>query len=186
MGRRSYSPRGPAPRLSPPAPAVTLLDMSDAASACPVPTRRRGLRPAEKLELLLAAALVTLVFLTTRALRLDVPLGHLIAHAAAVVLGQGLVRDLARVAARRLAAAPATVPTERLACLCAESSVGLLLVVVGIGLTLAGDPRTVALTGDRLTLALGGLLIFGFVAKDWVLVLRRVEDHATIAVGPPG
>lgn len=159
--------------------------MSDAAPACPVPARRRGLRPAERVEALLAPLVVGGVFLATRALRLDLPLGHLLAYAAVVVLGQGLARDVSRLVHRRLTATPARAPTERLACLCAESSAGLLLVAVGLGLTLAGDPRRVLVTGDRLTLALAALLAFGFVAKDWVVVLRRVEDHATIAVGPP-
>lgn len=141
----------------------------------------RSLRPGEKVELAVAALVVLVLLVAARGLSREVPLGPLIAYAAAVVLGQGLVRDLVRVAWRR--ARPR--PTERAACLCAESSVGLTLVAVGLGLTVLGDPRPVLVTGPRLTVGVALLLAFGFVAKDWVVVLRRVEDHGSIAVGPP-
>jgi hypothetical protein len=141
------------------------------------PTRTRRAR-AQRLEVALCALLVLGVGLLAPSWEL--PLGRLVAYSAVVLLGQGLVRDLARLVARRR-----TAPTERLLCLCAESSIGVLLVLVGIGLTLAGSDRPVPLSRGALTAGVAGLLLVGFVAKDWAIVLRRVEDHGTIALGPP-
>jgi hypothetical protein len=157
------------------------MDAPPDAPACPLPRRRRGLRSAERVELVLIALAAPVAWLATGGLAWSLPLGKLVAYSAVVLLGQGLVRDLAKLAARRLAGAPAPA-TQRLLCLCAESSAGLALVAAGIGLMLLGIDRPVVLDQARLTL--GGLLLLaaGFVAKDYVLVLRRVEDHATIAL----
>jgi hypothetical protein len=103
----------------------------------------------------------------------------LFGYAAAALLGQGLLRDLARLVVRRGAA----LETRRLTCLCAESGLGLTLLLVGAGgLTALGVTQTVTLDPNRLALGLSGLLGLGFLAKDYVLVLQRVEDHATLRV----
>ena len=101
----------------------------------------------------------------------------LFGYAAATILGQGLLRDVVRLALRR-GQRPA--PT-RLTCLCAESSLGLTLLLLGAGgLTLLGVTQTVRLDHVSLSVGLFALLTIGYVAKDYVLVLKRVEDHATI------
>ena len=107
----------------------------------------------------------------------DPELRWVFGYAAVVILGQGLLRDVARLMLRRGPKPEAT----KLACLCAESSLGLTLLLLGAGgLTLLGVTQTVHLTPLRLSLTLLGLLTVGYVAKDYVLVLKRVEDHASI------
>jgi hypothetical protein len=156
--------------------------MSDLPAACPVPVRRRGLRPAERVELALVAASLGAAAALAEGLAWSVPFGTLVGYAAAVLLGQGLVRDVSRLVARRLRGEVAP-PTTKLLCLCAESSVGVLLVAAGLGLTLLGIDQPVVVTHGVFVGGLAAVLLFGFVAKDWVLVLRRVEDHAAIRVG---
>ena len=98
-------------------------------------------------------------------------------YAAAVILGQGLVRDLVRIAFRR--APPAE--TFKMACLCAESSLGLVLLLVGVGgLTLLGVKETILIDQTRLGIGLLTLLLVGLIAKDYVIVIKRVEDHAAV------
>lgn len=107
----------------------------------------------------------------------DPELRWLFGYAAALILGQGLLRDVARLVLRRGPRPEAT----KLACLCAESSLGLTLLLVGAGgLTLLGVSQTVHVTPGRLSLGVLALLTVGYVAKDYVLVLERVEDHGTI------
>lgn len=156
--------------------------MSDLTAACPVPVRSRGLRPGERVELVLVAVSLGAAAALAEGLAWSVPFGRLVGYAAAALLGQGLVRDVTRLVVRRVRREVAP-PTTKLLCLCAESSVGVLLVVAGLGLTLLGIDQAVVVTRGVLVGGLAAVLLFGFVAKDWVLVLRRVEDHATIRVG---
>ena len=73
--------------------------------------------------------------------------------------------------------------TQKMLCMCAETSVGVVALVAGLALLGIGLEERVTLTGNRVTALVAALLAFGFVAKDYVLVLRRVEDHGTISVG---
>lgn len=159
--------------LTSPTPDVT---------ACPVPPRRRGLRPAERLELVVIALTLGAAAVLTADVSWSIPFGRLVGYAAAALLGQGLVRDVTRLVVRRLRG-EVPPPTTKLLCLCAESSVGVLMVAAGLGLTLLGIDQPVAVTRGVFVGGLTAVLVFGFVAKDWVLLLRRVEDHATISVG---
>lgn len=154
----------------------------DVTPACPVARRRP--RPAERVELALVALLVAAAAVATpSSLAWSLSLGKLVAYSAVVLLAQGLVRDVARLTWRRARGAAAPAVTERAPCLCAESSVGLILVTSGVLLSLAGVDERVVVGRTSLAVGLLGLLLFGFLAKDWVLVLRRVEDHATVAPG---
>lgn len=150
------------------------------APACPLPPRRRGLTAAEKAELaLLPAGLVAAGLLLPAALAWRVELGALIAYGAATMFVQGLVRDLARLALRK-GAPPGR--TKLGLCLCAESTIGLVTVVAGLGLLLLGLGGSVVVGKVGLLAGLAAILGLGFIAKDYVLVLKRVEDHAAIEV----
>lgn len=153
------------PAVTPAAPAV-----------CPRP--RRGLRTSERVELGLGAAALVAVAAATAGLEWSVSLGTLVCYAAIVVLGQGLVRDLARLLLRP--GAPSK--RERLVCLCAESTVGIGLVAAGAALLLVGSTAPLVIDRAELVAGLAGLFTFGFVSKDYVLVLRRVEDHGSITL----
>ncbi|MEL6342818.1 MAG: hypothetical protein AAFV53_06770 [Myxococcota bacterium] len=101
-------------------------------------------------------------------------------YSAAVILGQGLIRDLITLLrSRDMTAAPVT----DLRGLCAESTVGLSLLIVGAGgLTLLGVHQTVALGQVQITILLAVLLTAGWIMKDYVVALRRVEDHRQVRV----
>jgi len=71
---------------------------------------------------------------------------------------------------------------RRIACLCAESTVGLTLVILGIALTLAGVSDSVEIGRVGLTAGVAGVLAFGFVAKDYVISIRKEKDHASVIV----
>ena len=99
-------------------------------------------------------------------------------YAAAVVLGQGLIRDVVR-----LLVAGRPKGTRTLRCLCAESTLGLGLLVVGAGgLTCLGVTEHVQLSGARLPLTLLGVLVLGLVLKDYAVSIHRIEDHGEIRV----
>lgn len=155
--------------------------MSDAPPeplACPIPTRPRGLRRRERVELALIALALPALWFAARDLSWSPRFGALVAYCAALFLGQGLLRDLARLALEGRKTA-----TQKMLCMCAETSVGVVALLAGLSLLGLGLEERVTLTANRLTALVGALLAFGFVAKDYVLVLRRVEDHGTISVG---
>lgn len=158
------------------APAVAPLAEPAAPAVCP--RRRRGLRTSERVELVLGALGLTAVAAATGGLEWSLSLGTLVCYAAIVILGQGLVRDLARLLLRPGPSAK----RERLPCLCAESTVGIGMVAAGAALLLVGSTAPLVLDRGELVLGLAGLLTFGFVSKDYVLILRRVEDHGSITL----
>lgn len=148
------------------------------APACPIPAPKEGLSGFEKAELLAIGVLIPALFAATQGIEWSLSFGALVAYSAGVVLGQGLVRDLAR-----LAVVGRKEPTERLLCLCAESTIGLAGLGAGTLLLAIGIRDTVTLSSYSLTAIVGGILALGFVAKDYVLIVRKVKDHGTIAVG---
>jgi hypothetical protein len=151
-----------------------MSDVPAAPEACPIPRRARW-RRRDTIEAVAIVLALAVAALATGELWTSLPLGRALATAGAVILAQGLVRDAVRLATRDPSA-----PRQRLRCLCAESAVGPVLVVGGILLLLAGIDAPVGLDRPRVVGALAVLLTFGFVAKDWVIVLKRVEDHGGI------
>ncbi len=135
----------------------------------------------ERLEILAIAfaAMSPIAFFGDRVF--EPRLGALIAYSAALLLGQGLVRDVARLAWRRLRGGGAG-EGRRILCLCAESTIGLLLAGIGLALTLGGIRDTVALSGTGLTILVAAVLAAGFVAKDYVISIRKEKDHASVIV----
>jgi hypothetical protein len=107
--------------------------------------------------------------------------GQVIGIAAAVILAQGLVRDVVKLVVKRRAMAGEAGP-RRIVCLCAESTVGLLLVCVSTALVFSGLDQPVHLGHLLLSFGVPGLLLFGFVAKDYVISVRRETDHASVLV----
>jgi hypothetical protein len=144
---------------------------------------RRALRARlQRLELGGLALALLAVWPLARDLEWSPRCGALCGYAAAVLLGQGLLRDLARLALASVGGVPRA-PLRRLRCLCAESTLGLGLLGAGLLLLLAGLEEPVRIDRPRLLAGLVVLLGVGFLAKDYVLVVRREEDHGSIAVG---
>jgi hypothetical protein len=162
------------PVLDPPSPASP--DQADEGVACPLPPPpAKGLTGLEKGEL--AAILLALggLWLATGGLAWTLQFGTVVAYASAVILGQGLTRDLVRLAVDRRDG-----PKKRMMCLCAESSIGILLLAAGLGLLLIGISDTVTLSQPKLVGLVAGLLVLGFLAKDYVLIVRKEKDHGSV------
>ncbi len=111
--------------------------------------------------------------------RWSAPAGVVIGTAAGILLAQGLVRDVLKLVARRSTQADGA---RRIMCLCAESTIGLVLVVVGGALAAAGLNQPVTLGHWSVAASVPLILAFGFVAKDYVVSIRRETDHASVLV----
>lgn len=149
------------------------------AAAAPAVTPAARLRSRlQRVELGLIVGGLAATWVLARDLSWSPRCGALAGYAAAVLLAQGLVRDVAR-----LGLGGRVPVTRRMRCLCAESTLGVGLLLIGLTLLLLGLEEPVGLDRARLTGGLGALLALGFVAKDYVLVIRREEDHGSIALG---
>lgn len=147
-------------------------------AACPIPAPSEGLSGFERAELLAIGVLIPALFAATQGFEWTLSFGALVAYSAGLLLGHGLVRDLAR-----LAVEGRKKPTESLLCLCAESTIGLAALGAGTLLLAVGIKDTVTLSTYSLTGLVAGILALGFLAKDYVLIVRKVKDHGTISIG---
>ena len=152
--------------------------LEEAPAACPLPPPKRGLTKLEKGELVAIPLALALLYAFTRELSWSPRFGALVAYASALFLGQGLVRDVVRLGIEGRKKA-----TVKLLCMCAETTIGVVALVAGLAVLGIGIKDTVTLGGLGLTALAGAILAFGFVAKDYVLVLRKVTDHGGISVG---
>ena len=139
--------------------------------------------PAEKIEPGLIPLLAGLAWLAAPLLPRQISLGTALVWAAALVLLQGLVRDLWLLAGARRAAR-ADVP-RRARCMCVESTVGVTGIVAGCVLLGAGIDRTFVVSRWGWVLAVTAVLGVGFALKDYVFEwrpfrLRRDKDHLNI------
>ncbi|MBI4639257.1 MAG: hypothetical protein HY731_01095 [Candidatus Tectomicrobia bacterium] len=105
--------------------------------------------------------------------------GVLMGYSAALLLGQGLIRDIARIIMMR---GKHSGEKERIPGLCAESTIGMLVILLGLLLTLLGVTQRVALGRTGLTVLVGIILVIGFMTKDYVLIVRKEKDHASLIV----
>ena len=143
------------------------------------PPSKPRLTRMEQAEIGLIALAIAMVWLSTAELSWTTELRWLFGYSAALILGQGLVRDLARMAVSPRSKGPG----RKFVCLCAESTLGIVLLVLGAGgLTLLGVEETRTLTQGMLAGLVGGLLALGFFAKDYVFSVRRETDHASIVI----
>jgi hypothetical protein len=131
----------------------------------------------EKVELALIALVVAAAWLLAGDLVWTPRFGKVVCYSAALLLAQGLLRDFARLAFVRRSG-----EKRRIGCLCAESTIGLLFVAIGVGLTLVGISDEVPIGRGALAALLGGILGVGFIAKDYVVSIRKEKDHASVVV----
>jgi len=97
---------------------------------------------------------------------------------AALLLAQGLVRDVVKLAVTRARSKGG----RQIRCLCAESTVGLLLLSVALALVLCGIDQPIALGRIAVLAGPPSTLLFGFFAKDYVVSIRKETDHASVIV----
>jgi len=131
-------------------------------------------------ELTAIVIAVPATWLATPALAWPLALGTAICYGAALLLGQGLVRDLIRLAQER---GRKSEEAQRIKCLCAESTVGLVAIAGGSLLLIGGIEETVVLTQTSLTGGIAGILVAGFIMKNYAISIRKIEDHNSVIVG---
>ena len=139
----------------------------------------------EKIELVMIPVSGGSVFLLAGELPVNVGVGQLLLWASALLLFQGLMRDLFLLARQKRTNRPG--PRREARCMCVESTAGVIGIVVGLVMIGAATDRKVVL--DRWTwslLAMGSMAV-GFAIKDYVVEwrpwrVRREPDHLNVIV----
>ena len=136
-------------------------------------------------ELALLALGIGLVAALRRRLPHTVSLGDLLLAGAALLLLQGLVRDVGRLLAARRGGA-----SRQVTCVCLESTLGLASVVAGAALTLGWAPVPFHVGPLFWPVAFGAVGLFGIATSDVVLDwrtfrVRREADHGASVVWRP-
>ena len=104
-------------------------------------------------------------------LPVKIEVGEAVLLAAALLLAQGLIRDLFRVAlARRPTGEETAAP--RITCMCAESTLGVGGILVGVLLVFAVSPHVVATKPWAWPPAFACVTIFGFATRHLVIDWR--------------
>ncbi len=144
---------------------------------------RQHLKSREKTEI----ALILISALLFSRISSDLPdrtsIGQLLVFGALLLLIQGLFRDLYLLYRRHQK--PPKSPARRMRCMCVESTVGLSAILIGGLLSIAFGGFPISLSPTLKTTAFTTILVFGFLAKDWViswrpLSLRREAEHENI------
>ncbi len=143
------------------------------------------MRWADKVELgaIVAASALTLWLAPMLPNRLSI--GSLMLVGASIFLGQGVLRDVWLLLRSKRNAAGESGPARQ--CLCVESGLGVLVIVLGLTLLLAGVSTGVALSRASWTVLVAGALLVGFFLKDYVFEwnpwrLRREPDHLNVVL----
>jgi len=139
----------------------------------------------EKFEVALIAAVAALFYVLAPALPDHVAFGNLLLGASALLLLQGLLRDLWLLAQTKRK--PPQNPPRTASCMCVESIIGITGVVAGLILLACEMGMLIPMKrwgwGLLALLALGT----GFFIKDYVIEfrqwrIRRDKDHVNIIV----
>ncbi len=141
------------------------------------------MRTRERVELSLIAVASVGALAAAPLVSLPVAIGTLVLAAAALLLGQGLLRDLSIKLGPQ---APAKSSCSR-AAFCAESGLGIAGIVAGAALLFSGSGGSFSPSRGQLALLFAGICVFGFFIKDVVLDLRtfrlRIEkDHRSVVI----
>lgn len=121
------------------------------------------------------------LWLSTPELSWTISYGTVLCYAAGLILGQGLIRDLALIVKRRVKGEAKT-EGARLKCLCAESSLGLLVIVLGCAMLFLGIEKSVSFHQWGLTGTAFGIMVLGFLIKDYVVIVRKEKDHQNLII----
>lgn len=141
------------------------------------------MRLRERIEIgLIAFAIPVFAYFSDR-MPTKIELGQLFVFSALTLLLQGLVRDLHILYQHKRSAANA--PQRKMRCMCVESTLGLGVICLGIVFSLFFQDWSVELSALAWVLLWGSVLVFGFLAKDWIITwrpfsLRKEKDHENI------
>ena len=140
---------------------------------------------AERIEAALIAGLALVSTLAWPYLPAEIAVSRWILGCAVLLLAQSLLRDITillrgRSAKQEMAAHSAN-------CMCLESTIGAVGVVVGLGAAGLANFGTASLGRVGFSLSVIGTLAFGLAIKDWVISwnpwgFRREKDHLNLIV----
>jgi hypothetical protein len=135
------------------------------------------------------AAIIAIVFAAGWWARPYLPSALTLAQAtlalSALLLAQGLIRDIAILLRNRRTISP--IARREAQCMCLESTLGILGVVVGATLVGLSLFERTTISGSGLWIAGAMTLTLGFLIKDFVVSwkpwgLRREPDHLNVIV----
>lgn len=146
---------------------------------------------ADKIELMAVATATLATLALSPALPRTLAMGEVALTASALLLAQGLVRDLFIKFGRRPAGEACTVGNgvaSQSNCMCMESSLGMVGIIAGVVLLLTVVPRNVHLHWSFWPALVAGVGLAGFFMKSIVIDwksrrLRRVADHRQVKFG---
>ena len=148
---------------------------------------------AEKLELTLIPELGGLCWISAAWLPPSVAVGRLLMWAAALLLAQGLLRDLWLLSRadqqrrREDESTDADAGNSVARCLCLESTLGILTILLGILLSGSTLDISLAMTASSWSGLVVATLSLGFLLRDWVIEgkpwrIRQERGHANLIV----
>ena len=137
----------------------------------------------EKVELALIPVFGVVVWTLTPELPSKMGVGTLLLWASALLLFQGLVRDVWLL--RKAKVAKQTAPVRKLSCMCVESTVGAIGVIIGMALLGVDLDKLVGMNRCAWSLLPMLTVSIGFVIKELVVTwnpwrILREKDHLNI------
>ena len=139
---------------------------------------------AETTELCLIALLLFAAFLVGNLLNTSIRLSTVIFYSAGLLFFQSLCRDLWYLFVKRAVKTELSEPIVR-QCMCVESSVGVLIVMVGLLLLITNLDVRIVFNVYLLIFVMAVVLLSGFLFKDYVIEwnpwkLSKEKDHMNI------
>jgi len=140
---------------------------------------------AERIEVLVIAALAPISWLVCPHFCTTTPIWQTVLGLSALLLAQGLVRDIAILFRNRRSAL--NEPRKEVQCFCLESTIGATGVLAGAALAGLGISTQGTIGRWDLFLAVEGTMVLGFLIKDLVISwkpfgVRREKDHLNLIV----
>lgn len=134
----------------------------------------------EKTEILLIPFIGWLVWQLNMSNSLE--LTRIVLYASALLLLQGLIRDITLL---MISKPNANEETIQATCLCVESSIGMTGIIAGAVLIGIGFDSTLNMSPLKWSMGIMGVLVIGFLIKDFViqaipLRIYRDKDHMNI------
>jgi hypothetical protein len=140
---------------------------------------------ADRIEVFVIGAVCAVTWFMPADVLSSLTLGEAVLYLSALLLAQGLVRDLAMLLRHRRAAQGGVFQESQ--CLCLESAVGVTGIVVGSALLGSWSATPVAIGNLELLLAVAVTLTVGFLIKELVITwnplgIRRERNPLSVIV----
>lgn len=138
----------------------------------------------EKTELALIFISIILLFIFSSLLPQEISLARLLLYCSALLLFQGLIRDLWYLYTNKQASSEEQ-QAEAKQCICLESSIGMTGLLIGTVVLFGQLNVSLELTALHWVGIIGAILILGFLMKDLVFYwrsfqIRREKNHSNV------